>query len=291
MRQRIQDGFKNQRMITVSQEIVNNLQQHPLTKNLFITNIGHFPDTRFHYVERKDGLNDHLLIYCVDGNGWFQTNGVRYKITPDQYFIIPKGQPHLYGADQRHPWSIYWIHFDGTESSALTEDSQRAISLETKSQKKRIQSFEEIYTFFDHGAAMQNMPYVSICLWKFLGSFVYHQQFDQAQFPIGKDIIDQTIQYMQNNIEKNLSLKHLTSEVGLSPAHFSYLFKQKIGYSPMNYFSQLKIQKACQFLSFTQLQINEIGWQLGFEDPFYFSRVFNKIMGKSPQAYRLHQSG
>jgi YesN/AraC family two-component response regulator len=54
----------------------------------------------------------------------------------------------------------------------------------------------------------------------------------------------------------------------------------------MEYFNQLKIQKACQYLLYTELRIQEIADKLGIADPFYFSRMFSKLMGMSPQQYR-----
>ena len=52
------------------------------------------------------------------------------------------------------------------------------------------------------------------------------------------------------------------------------------------YFNHLKVQKACQYLLFTDLRIKEIADKLGIEDQYYFSRMFAKLMGMSPVAYR-----
>ncbi|HVS95503.1 MAG TPA: helix-turn-helix transcriptional regulator, partial [Puia sp.] len=58
---------------------------------------------------------------------------------------------------------------------------------------------------------------------------------------------------------------------------------------PIEYFNHLKIQKACQYLLHTELRIKEIACKLGFEDPFYFSRMFHKLMGMSPNQYRVRK--
>jgi AraC-like DNA-binding protein len=54
----------------------------------------------------------------------------------------------------------------------------------------------------------------------------------------------------------------------------------------MVYFNHLKMQRACQLLQFTGLRIKEIAAEFGFEDPYYFSRLFTKTMGVSPTDYR-----
>jgi AraC-like DNA-binding protein len=91
---------------------------------------------------------------------------------------------------------------------------------------------------------------------------------------------------MQNNLVVPLSLEAMASSVNLSVSHYSNIFRKKTGYSPVVYFNHLKIQHACQYLQFTTLRINEIATKLGIEDPYYFSRMFTKIMGISPLEYR-----
>ena len=82
-----------------------------------------------------------------------------------------------------------------------------------------------------------------------------------------------------------------TGAAGLSPSHLSVRFKKSTGYSPLQYFTQLKIQRACQYLDHTDMEIKEISAALGFSDPLYFSRVFNKLMKASPKRYRLRKKG
>jgi len=57
----------------------------------------------------------------------------------------------------------------------------------------------------------------------------------------------------------------------------------------MVFFNLNKTQKACEYLSYTDLSIKEISFKIGFEDPLYFSRTFKNFMGKSPRNYRKSQ--
>lgn len=61
--------------------------------------------------------------------------------------------------------------------------------------------------------------------------------------------------------------------------------------SPISYFNQLKIQKACQLLDFTDKKAKEIAFELSFSDPYYFSKVFSKYMHMSPKEYRMKKKG
>jgi AraC-like DNA-binding protein len=91
---------------------------------------------------------------------------------------------------------------------------------------------------------------------------------------------------MQENINGNISLKELCRQYNYSVSRFSSLFKQKTGYSPIDYFIQMKMQRASQQLNFTDQSIKTIAMNMGFDDPYYFSRRFRKIMGASPKLYR-----
>ena len=65
--------------------------------------------------------------------------------------------------------------------------------------------------------------------------------------------------------------------------------KQKTGHSPLAYYNLLKIQEACNLLDNTPMKLNQICYKLGIDDPYYFSRLFTKIMGMSPRNYRALQ--
>ena len=66
------------------------------------------------------------------------------------------------------------------------------------------------------------------------------------------------------------------------------LFKDRTGFAPIDYFLHMKVQKATQLLDFTEKTVKEIAAELGFDDPYYFSRLFKKIMSYSPTEFR-HQ--
>mgnify|MGYP000013614795 FL=1 len=96
---------------------------------------------------------------------------------------------------------------------------------------------------------------------------------------------------MKANLDKQLTLEDMAKSVNYSPTYLSTLFTQKSGMSPINYFNQLKIQKACQLLDFTDKKAKEIAFELAFNDPYYFSKVFTKYMHMSPKEYRMKKKG
>jgi AraC-like DNA-binding protein len=83
-----------------------------------------------------------------------------------------------------------------------------------------------------------------------------------------------------------LDLDALAAVVHLSKYHFSARYKAATGHSPIQHFLQMKVEYACQLLESSELSIKAIAAELGYEDPLYFSRLFSRIMGESPRAYR-----
>ena len=90
---------------------------------------------------------------------------------------------------------------------------------------------------------------------------------------------------------RKIGLEELAAHFKYSASHFSMLFQKETGSSPINYFLRLKIQKACQYIELTDLKLQDIATAIGFEEPAYFSRLFTKIMGMTPSAYRKQEKG
>src|SRR5699024_1007824 len=99
-----------------------------------------------------------------------------------------------------------------------------------------------------------------------LASFRYINQFREIKNTANRNIVQQAIVYMRDHVHEKLSLEELCGEMKYSSSQFSMLFTRTTGHSPMDYFNQLKVQRACQYLDLTNLKIKEISFMLGFRD-------------------------
>lgn len=291
------EGFKGERSIIVPASIVQDLKSDFFGKDLHITHIGYYPQADFHFRERKkEEVNQFILIYCIDGEGWFEVNGKKEQVKPHQFFVLPKGKAHKYGSNRSKPWTIYWMHFDGEKAAFFADGFDHPTSISPNSNSRiqeRLQLFEEIFNTLSKNLSMNNIYYSITSLFHFLGSMKFLGEYRDSVELITKktDTIDEVIHYMHENIEHKLALDNLAGQAGLSTSHLSLLFHKKTSYSPLQYLNHLRIQKACQLLDFTDMKINQISPKVGFEDALYFTRIFKKNIGMSPKEYRELKKG
>lgn len=288
------DGFAGQRAIVLPRKILSDFCiNNVLMDNIYVTDIGYYPKAYFHFRERPKGSDQNILIYCSDGNGTVRIKNENYSLTPSTFIFIPKGVTHNYAADEKNPWTIYWVHFSGKISSSLIESfrkSSNSLKGSIDFQESRINLFEDIYSNLEMGYSNNNLCYANLCLQFFLSSFIFNDNYNYVEKKQSRDIITYSIKYMQQNTDKIISLQSIAKTANLSVSHFTNLFKKKTGFPPIEYFNHIKIQKACQYLLFTDLRVKEIADKLGIEDQYYFSRMFTKLMGISPINYRIKRA-
>jgi two-component system response regulator YesN len=94
-------------------------------------------------------------------------------------------------------------------------------------------------------------------------------------------------QYLQEHYgDSELTLELMADALGASPVYVSRLLKQELGMTFVAYLTQLRMKKAVQLLSGTELTIHEIAERVGYETQHYFSTAFKKVNGVSPNQYR-----
>lgn len=287
------EGFNGQKAIVLPRSIlIKTCISNPLLSGMYLTDIGFYPKAKFHYRERDQGLDQYILIYCIDGKGEVKIGESAYTLIAGNFIVIPADQSHAYASDKNNPWTIYWAHFKGQLVKpliALMVKKQKGYKGFVQFNESRIKLFEDIYLNLERGYSTDNLCYVNMSFTHFLSSFIFDEKFNYSSRKQMVNPIDVAIEFMQKNLHNTFTLGEVAKAVNLSPSHFSALFKEQTGFAPIKYFNHIKIQKACQYLQFTDLRIKEIAATLGIDDQYYFSRMFSKIMGVSPQDYKIRR--
>ncbi len=282
-------GLGRQRIEIPKPVLKAKVMEHPILKQLYIKSLGYYPKAAGHYTYRKKGLPENFLFYCVDGNGWYKIEDKQFEVKPNEFFILPQNVEHAYGSSEDKPWSIYWIHFAGDGLPYL--NNMHAVQNHFK--PHHIKNGNDIQICFtkmckalELGFSIDNLMFANMCLSHFITLFIYNAKHYVINATEKLDCVDSAILFMQANINNNITLNQISKHFNYSPSRFSGLFKQKTGYAPIDYFIQLKMQQASQQLDFTDKSIKDIALTLGFDDPYYFSRRFSKVIGMSPTSYR-----
>ena len=284
-----EDGFPGQISFVIPERILALVKDNPLIADLYITDIGYYPQARHHFRERPSGSAQFILIYCVEGKGEIRLKETTHAVASDHFFIIPAGMAHAYRSDEKNPWSVYWIHFLGNKSGIYSRFACQPIPIERSKTSRisdRVDLFSEIFRNLDRGFSIEALEYINLCLPHLLASFTHLNQFRLIKESGEKDPVTQSINFMLEHLNKKLMLEEIAAETGLSASHYSRLFLNRTGHSPIDYFIQLKIQRACRLVDNPGWMIADVAREMGFDDQFYFSRVFRKVMGMSPVEYR-----
>ncbi|MFN6015941.1 MAG: helix-turn-helix domain-containing protein [Verrucomicrobiota bacterium] len=276
-------------------DVLENVRRHPLGVGLHVICLGWFPKAHGHGIERPRGLDECIMIFCTKGKGWLAIDGRRVVVGAGEVLIIPPNKAHAYHADEEDPWSIHWAHFSGTAAASYTSllpAHEHVMAVRVGDAKEIANMFRECYRLAATGFTERTLLLVSHIMRHALGVFF---------FQIGTSLrggaratvhdLTKSIEYMRANVARSLSLQQLSRHAGLSPARFSALFREQTGSSPVEHHIRLRMQAACHLLDTTAFSIKEVAAELGYDDPYYFSRIFQKTLGCSPLAYRRSVKG
>lgn len=285
------DGFQGEKLIGIPEKVWSDaIKRDEILSKLYITHIGYFPKASNHYRDRRKGCKDNIFFYCLHGTGYCLLDNKKFVIRPNQFIIIPATEKSIrYWADSNDPWTIYWIHYTGKDLEMLNQSLNINLldgPVDTPFNDKAIEIWENIYENLEMGYSKENLLNASFCLYHFLTTFIYPEKHIIPKEQSKENIITKTILYMRDNLHKKLSVDDMSSLQGLSSSHFSNLFKKSSGMPPIDYFIHLKMQKACQLLNHKDSRIHIVALSLGYEDPYYFSRLFKKFIGMSPELYK-----
>ncbi|MGO4545996.1 helix-turn-helix domain-containing protein [Paenibacillus sp. 2TAB23] len=98
--------------------------------------------------------------------------------------------------------------------------------------------------------------------------------------------IKEVLTYIHHHFNQEISIQSLSEKFYLSPTYLSQLFKKEVGENFVEYLSRLRIQYACKLLAETDMTVSQIGEKCGFNDYFYFTRIFKRLNGMTPTQYR-----
>ena len=292
----LRDGFAGQDLFVIPRPVLSRINHHPLVRSAYPTDIGWFPKAAHHWRQRTKGAGQDHLMMCVDGHGYAIIDGQEAHLQKGEFLIIPRNVQHTYWAAEDNPWSIYWVHFLGEDADYYVERIPRPgcpVAVDPLAQLEAERLFRYCLDSLYEGYGMPTLIYAAQSVQHILSLLLYRNQ-SLPTLPRKKgrrSSLELTIEFMQDNFEKPLRLEDLAREAGMSVSHFSELFRGQTGQSPIAYLTGIRIRHACRMLDLNGQSVKSVAIKCGYRDPYYFSRVFKKVMGQSPEKYRAVKKG
>ena len=264
-------------------------QKNPVARDLYLTETGELVVEEGTIWNSEGKTDDNLLAYCTKGEGIVLLAGEQIPVSGDQFFIVPGSETFKYYSVMNTKSRFLIARFNGKIAQRMTHEFSVVRNLVPSVNNmvaNREMLFDEIFNNLSKGFHNQNIEYVNFCFGHLLATFIYANRTSDDLADESSPAVRRAIHFLEKNLEKKLSLLQISREAGYSPTYFTTLFRKETNYAPLSYFAHLKVLKACEFLDYTRMKIKEVSFQLGYSDPYYFTRDFKKKMGMSPRQYR-----
>jgi AraC-like DNA-binding protein len=234
-------------------------------------------------------LTDYSFVYLTQGSGTFQVRGTRpLPVKAGDVLLIEPGMWHDYAPVLESGWKEYWVMFNGRQADELVSqvDLPRRAPLIHYGEDK---SLHHLFTqMLD--VAGTSPPFADIIhtgqLLQMAALIQGRLQLQREQGDREQSFIQQAKQHLTNAGDQAVDMQALAHTLGISYPHFRRVFKQSTGLPPQQYLLNLRINQAKQLMEEQDLKLSDIARSVGFDDPFYFSRLFKQKTGISPSLWR-----
>lgn len=267
---------------------VNTVGFQPIAPNTVYPSTDH-PKSYYFTPNAGRILSEYQVVYISKGKGSFTSDSIKKtEISKGQVIFLFPGQWHTYCPLQETGWNEYYIGFEGKIIDNIVLNG----FLSPENQILDVGVNEDLVNMFstaikiakeDKTAAQQNLAGIVFNILGTILSLAQNRNFESRE-SIQK--IEQAKVIMIENVHKNIDIKGIATNLGISYSLFRKAFKEYTGYAPAQYFQELKLRKTKELLAETNYSIKEISYELNFSSYEYFLSFFKKRVGVTPVEYR-----
>lgn len=285
------EGFPGQRLVVLPPAILARARRLPFGRELLPSHIGRFDRAAGHHVDRPRGTPEHVLLVCLQGEGFIEVPRRRHVLTAGTAILLPPNRAHRYGADAARPWSLLWMHLVGPQAARLEEmlnprPARAGERFHLSEMDRAVEAFEDTFRHVTGAYSDADLIGLATGATRFVGLLRTLRQAEPGTRREAETRVLRTVRHMRERLAEPVTLTELATVAGWAPAHFATVFRKQTQTTPLIFLTRLRLQRACELLKATDSPLAEIGAQVGFPDPFYFSRVFSRHQGLAPAAYR-----
>ncbi len=236
-------------------------------------------------------LPEYQLLYIVEGEGVFHSRTVpEARLSEGDFFLLFPGEWHSYHPTGPRGWKKYWIGFRGNNM----DDRVRAGFLSPTKPIYHVGFSDSIVRLYHqaYDQAIEEAAYsqqVMAGIVNLLIGLMYSKERNMELKNRNQshvDLINRARLRIREELESSLTIQQVAEDLGMSYSNFRKLFKEHTGLSPATYQQDLRLQRAKEMLTTTDMSIKEIAYRLNFESPDYFSSKFKIKTGRKPSDLR-----
>jgi len=248
--------------------------------------------TRLHpdEVNRPQGMDGWILNCTVAGSGLIRGEGAPFLSKEGDFLLFPPSVPHLYGhSPETGAWVHHWVYFFPREHWLpwLNWPTNTLAVRQLRMDRKRWQEGMRLFVRLIEIAKSAHPRKLDLSMNRLEELIIFCDMEKSRQAPSPFDErITRVMRRMEGDPSKPLTLSLLAKEAGLSESRLSHIFKENTGKTPMEYLMQIRITRAQELLFISSKTLAEIASDCGFQNQFYFSKVFSHATGMPPGQFR-----
>ena len=227
-----------------------------------------------------------ILCLCVQGKSHYTCGKKRFTTEPGSMLFFPKGTEHSAHSDTSTPWSFYTVQFDLQPVNDEAHEAFNAIGPNLKVSnlaqvRSRFRELERCWVGREPGFMMRVRGIILELLHELVLTHIR-----QSGRILHASKINDILSMLQECSGTTYSCDELAQMAELSPSRFRVLFREMTGYSPTHYQNLIRMYRARDLLLSGGYTVTTAAAETCFEDVYYFSRLFKRLVGVSPSYYR-----
>ena len=231
------------------------------------------------------GRKDYYLLYLKKGTLSLLTGQEILTLTDGTLILLPPDSPYEYFQTKNEDLFYYWIHFTGSHVESLLQEfhlSMRQVLRIIPQLSSRIEyQMQKMFDIF-----IKKDTYRIAELSHCLDAILLELAKNALDFKDKPQRLSNSIKYINMNYTSDLSIPELAAMDFLSVSRYNVLFRSIMNVSPYQYIIHLRLNAACEMLLNSNLNIGQISELAGFQNCFFFSKLFKKHLKVSPLKYR-----
>lgn len=265
-----------------------------INKYVFSVQMVHFQRVTAGWYLPPRTVRNHSIVFITKGNGELIINGDLKKMVTGTMFILVPGMICSAKTSDEDPIEFYFLTF---QYAAAYEEKEEWCFEDYKGESfpfsgqlmiqhplPIIQTLEKMYSNWEKKSKLSTY-YVKTLFYQFFYE-VMNDIRSQRMEGDTRFSIEQTLEYISTNYRNSITLQDLATIAGMSISYYSKLFKKYVGTTPVNYLTKIRIDQAKKLLLLSEnIRLKEVAKTVGYDDEFYFSRIFKKVEGYSPTEY------